>query len=172
MKKIVWEIGDGLVGSPYPTVDSPIAPTATIDITTDNLTFFRHFDKGYLQEQYVVLGKSMAQIARERGCARSTVGRAVVELGFGVRARKELRCSKGQVPFGFRIIEGSLVPHRGERLIVDRMAKMRDEGASYGKIAAWLNSEHVKTKNRVRAWDRPTVFKILRRVENSHSLPL
>jgi hypothetical protein len=143
-------------------VDSPIAPTILIEITTDKLTFFRHFDRDYLHEQYVVLGKSMNQIARERGCARSTVGAALTDFGFEIKVRKDLRCNMGQVPFGFRIVCGNLVPHRAEKLALDKMTGMRIAGSSYGQIAAWLNSERIKTKNRAAKWDRPTVYKILR----------
>lgn len=33
---------------------------------------------------------------------------------------------------------------------------------SYGKIANWLNENGIKTKNGAK-WDRPTVYKVLKR---------
>jgi hypothetical protein len=150
-------------GSGHPTLDSPIAPSTALSLTTDKLTFFRHFDKDYLHEQYVVLGRSMNQIALDRGCARSTVGAALKELGFAIRARSDLQCSKGQVPFGFRIVKGNLVAHGGETAVLNQMAELKRTGASYGEIASWLNSHGVKTKNGARQWDRPTIFKMLKR---------
>jgi Recombinase len=143
-------------------VSTPIAPTNLIEITTDKLTFFRHFDKDYLHEQYVVLGKPMAQIARERGCVRSTVRAALVGLGFKTQDRKELNCNKGQVPFGFRVVHGNLVPHQGEKAVLGRMADLKNTGATYGEIAKWLNTQGVKTKNGAQKWDRPTIFKMLK----------
>ncbi len=149
-------------GSPNPTLGPHIAPSSLIEITTDRLTFFRHFDKDYLQEQYVVLGKSMNQIAREKGCARSTVSVALGKLGFTIKAQSELQCSKGQVPFGFRSVHGNLVPHLGENEVLSQMADMRSSGASFGQIVTWLNSERIQTKKRIGKWDRPTVYKILK----------
>lgn len=124
--------------------------------------FFRHLDKDYLHEQYIVLGKSMAQIARERGCARSTVAVTLVNLGFRIGTRKHFRCCKGQMPFGFRTVHGNLVTREVESAVIKQMTAMRNSGASFGQIATWLNLEKVPTKNRVGRWDRPTVYKILK----------
>lgn len=158
------------VGSPYPTVGSSVVPSNAIEITTDNLVFFRRFDKEDLHHQYIILGKSMAQIAREKGCARSTVAAALVNLGFEIRARKDLRCSKGQVPFGFRVIHGNFVSHSSELEVINKMIQMKHRGMSYGEIAKWLNLSKIPTKNRSKKWDRPTVFKIIGRNINPNKL--
>ena len=83
-KKFVYEKN----GSGHPTLSSPIAPSVALNLTTDKLTFFRHFDKDYLREQYVVQGKTMNQFARNRGCSRSTVRTALAELGFQIKGSK------------------------------------------------------------------------------------
>jgi len=106
----------------------------------------------------------MNQIALERGCARSTVGAALKELGFTIKARSDLQCSNGQVPFGYRIVKGNLVTHGGEMAVLKQMTELKKTGASYGEIASWLNSQGVKTKNGARQWDRPTIFKMLKRL--------
>ena len=105
----------------------------------------------------------MNQIAREKGCARSTVSVALRKLGIAIKARSDLQCSKGQVPFGFRIVKGNVVTHGGEATVLDQMADLKKTGASYGEIASWLNNQGVKTKNGARQWDRPTIFKMLKR---------
>lgn len=104
----------------------------------------------------------MNQIALDRGCARSTVGAALKELGFAIRARSDLQCSKGQVPFGFRIVKGNLVAHGGETAVLNQMAELKKTGASYGEIADWLNEQKIPTKNKAYKWERPTVYKILK----------
>ncbi|MBY0314416.1 MAG: recombinase family protein [Bdellovibrionales bacterium] len=151
------------IGSGHPTLGSPIAPSIALSLTTDKLTFFRHFDKDYLHEQYMVLGKSMNQIARERGCSRSTVGTALADLGFEIQARKELRCNKGQLAFGERLIHGQVVRCESELRTIKRMAAMKVAGASYGEIAKALNSSGVKSKNKCNGWSRPAIYKILKR---------
>ncbi len=154
-------------GSPNTTVDSPTTPSAAFEITTDKLTLFRHFDKDYLQEQYVVLGKSMNEIARDRGCSRSAIKAALEELGFTIKPRSDLNCSKGQVPFGYRVLNGRLVTHEGETAVLNQMLQWRTSGASFGEIAQRLNARGIKTKNRVRQWDRPTVFRMLRKLAHA-----
>lgn len=162
-------------GSPYPTVGAPIAPTNAFEITTDKLTFFRHFDKEDLHRQYVLLGKSMNQIAREKGCARSTVGAALADLGFEIKDRINLRCSKGQLAFGERLIGGRIVRCESELRTIRRMAAMRAAGESYGEIALSLNSSGIKSKNKSSEWSRSAIYKILRRFKeldtnNSHTM--
>ena len=53
--------------------------------------------------------------------------------------------------------------HHGEQKIIAELAAKRAEGESYGHLADWLNENGVKTKNCADKWDRPTVYKILKR---------
>ncbi len=108
----------------------------------------------------------MAQIAREKGCARSTVGEAL-KINKIVRGSNDaVRHAYGQVPFGFRVQRGQLVPHQKEQSTIDHIVALRQGGSSFGQIADHLNSNGVPTKNRAKEWDRPTIFKICRREEN------
>jgi hypothetical protein len=59
--------------------------------------------------------------------------------------------------------KGLLVPHLGEQAILADMVKLRQQGKSFGDIADWLNQSEIKTKNGSAKWDRPTVFKIIKR---------
>lgn len=93
----------------------PSPPSLAIEITTDKLTFFRHFDKDHLHEQYVVLGKSMNQIARERGGAQSTVWAAMRTDGssYGQTAvalnssevKSKNKCRKWSRPTVYKILQ-------------------------------------------------------------------
>jgi hypothetical protein len=56
-----------------------------------------------------------------------------------------------------------LVEHLGEQKTIVKMAARRAEGASFGDLVDWLNENGVKTKNGVGKWNRPTVYKILKR---------
>ncbi|MEZ4871342.1 MAG: hypothetical protein R2827_03660 [Bdellovibrionales bacterium] len=67
------------------------------------------------------------------------------------------RHAAGQVPFGYRVQRGQLVPHLKEQATISQMVALREDGCSFGQIVDHLNSNEVPTKNRTRAWDRPTV---------------
>jgi IS30 family transposase len=122
-------------------------------------------NKVFLQQKYLSEGLSARQIAREIFSARSTVSASLIE--FGIEPAGRFRGFKGQLGFGERLVKGRIVPHKGEKAVIDQMASMREAGASYGRIASWLNQNNVRTKNRVKGWDRPTVFKILKKNENN-----
>jgi len=119
-------------------------------------------NKSFLQQKYISEGLSASQIAREISSARSTVSAHLTEFEIG-RDENMRHGSKGQLGFGERMVKGRIIPHKGEKAIISEMAAMRADGASYGKIAGWLNQQGIRTKNRVKGWDRPTVYKILKR---------
>lgn len=156
-------------GSSIPTLGSSIVPKPVIEITSNKITYFWRLDKDYLEREYIKNGKSMAQIAREKSCARSTIGAALRKSSI-CRSTKPENSLSGQVPYGFRLEYGVLVQHKSERQVIDQMIGRRASGDSYGKIADWLNSEEIKTKNKTKAWDRVTVFKILRRYSSPYEL--
>jgi hypothetical protein len=53
------------------------------------------------------------------------------------------------------------------------MAARRADGESFGDLVDWLNGSGVKTKNGAGKWDRPPVYKILkRRLAMRHDLVL
>lgn len=124
-----------------------------------------------MTEQYVDNRKSLAQIAREIGCARSTVVKFLLEFGIELR-RDGLLPSypKSQPAYGEKLYGGKIVPHLGELRVIEQFKELRKHGLSYGKLAKWANENQVPTKNKAGRWDRRTIFEILRR--NTKPLPL
>ena len=82
---------------------------------------------------------------------------------FGLERQDEGQRLKGQIPYGWRSLKGLLVEHLGEQKIIVEMAARRADGASFGDLVDWLNGNGVKTKNGAGKWDRPTVYKMLKR---------
>lgn len=105
----------------------------------------------------------MAQIAREIGCARSTVVKFLLEFGVELRKDGLPHYQKSQLAYGEKLYGGSVVPHLAELRIVAKFMELRREGRSYGEIAWWANQNGVPTKYRTGRWDRRTIFEILRR---------
>lgn len=68
--------------------------------------------------------------------------------------------------------KGLLVPHLGEQAILSDMVKLRQLGKSFGDIADWLNQNEVKTKNGSSKWDRPTIYKIIKRSNDTDDLKI
>ena len=118
----------------------------------------------FLRQRYREKQLSTGQIAREIRSARSTVKEALETFGIQLRSIDDAhKLNKGQVAYGEKVIKGKTVRHCAEQRVLKQMLKLRNEGASFGKIANWLNSEGIPTKNRTAAWDRPTVYKVIRR---------
>ena len=106
-------------------------------------------------------GANLAYIADLAGVSKTTVKDRV--KSFGLKRQDDGPRLRGQVPYGWRLVKGKLVEHQGEQNIITQMAARRADGASYGGLVDWLNGDGVKTKNGVGKWDRPTVYKILKR---------
>lgn len=141
---------------------SPISPIQSIELSTDKITFFRHFDENYLRDQYVVLGKSMNQIAKDMSCSRSSVRGALERLNFQIKSSTEQNCSRGQLAYGEQLVGGKIVPHKAEQKVIQKILELREAGATYDAVAVWLNDQGVPTKNGAKSWQRPTVFKIIK----------
>jgi hypothetical protein len=120
-------------------------------------------DKEFLYQEYVVLGKSTKQIAREQGCAASTVSKYLYEFGFPPRTTGLPHQRKGQIPYGSRVVKGRLVEHKGEQAVIAQLIELRKQGKSFSDLVAWLEINMVRTKSKYARWDRPTVYKILQR---------
>ena len=117
-----------------------------------------------LRHLYLEKRLSTRQIAREICSARSTVKEALGRFGVPLRPNDEAhRLNKGQLAFGERMINGKVVPHLTEQRVLEQIIKLRRSGKSYGAIVGWLNSQGLPSKNRAGAWDRPTIYKILKR---------
>ena len=66
----------------------------------------------------------------------------------------------GQVPFGYKDINGTLHKDPLEQFVLQSIKRMRNEGASLNRIASYLTTSGVPTKNGGR-WQSNTVNKIL-----------
>lgn len=127
----------------------------------------------FLRQKYLVEGLSTRQIAREICSARSTVKDAIKGFGIPLRPGEEARkLNKGQLAFGEKMVRGRIMPHGGERRVLRQMVDLRRRGDSLGKIAAWLNAKGVPPKGSARHWSRPTVFKILQRIDSTPQEPV
>lgn len=86
----------------------------------------------------------------------------MANLGFKAHDRKVVRCSKGQTPYGYQLKNGVIAVHKTEYQILEKIRLKKNNGESYGQIAAWLNTQNVTTKNGIGHWSRSTVFRILK----------
>jgi len=68
----------------------------------------------------------------------------------------------GQVPFGYKDVNGTLQEDPMERFVLQQIKKMHDDGTNLEKIARYLTKAGIPTKNGGR-WQRNTVNKILGR---------
>lgn len=144
-----------------------IVPLPRIGYAVDFASALLVKDKDFLYQEYVVLGKSTKQIAREQGCAASTVSKYLYEFGFPPRATGLPHQRKGQVPYGSRIVKGRLVEHKGEQAVIAELTRLRSAGKSFGDLVAWLETNRIRTKSKSANWDRPTVYKILQRAHRN-----
>ncbi|MGE0171174.1 MAG: recombinase family protein [Oligoflexales bacterium] len=139
------------------------SPLPEIPVSIDFNAYPFVSDKDFLHLQYVVNQKSTKQIARELGCARSTVSKYLADHEIEIRTGDTPGQRKGQTGFGEKVRNGKVVPHLGELALLDKLQEMRDRGVSYGELVTWLNQNGIKTKNGLAKWDRPTIYKILQR---------
>lgn len=118
----------------------------------------------FLREKYLVEMLSTRQIAALVFSARSTVVRHLRAYGIPMRREDEAHdLNNGQCSFGEKMVAGKAAPHKGELVVLRRMQTLRNNGLSYWKIAAQLNSSGVPTKNRKTKWHATTVMKMLKK---------
>ena len=60
--------------------------------------------------------------------------------------KKERREIYGEVPYGFDVVDGSLVDNPQEQATKARIMNLRDRGLSYQKVADTINADGVPTK--------------------------
>lgn len=66
----------------------------------------------------------------------------------------------GAPKYGQTVVDGELVPHPSESIVVDRIHQMRKDGMSYAAIARTLTDEGVPTKRGGR-WQSTTVSRVV-----------
>lgn len=147
--------------------DPQNVPQALIPLRTPFSSYPWFKDKGFLAQEYLERQKSLAQIARELGCARSTVLKYLLEAGVEPRRDGLLpNYRKSQLAYGEKIRNGQAVPHLGEIGVIRQFVDLRGQGLSYEKLATWANRERIPTKNRTGRWDRRTIFEIIKRSQH------
>ncbi|TVQ80876.1 MAG: hypothetical protein EA369_01445 [Bradymonadales bacterium] len=105
----------------------------------------------------------MGQIAREIGCARSSVMKHLDLFGISIRQGPLRTGFTGQLAFGYKLERGKVVPHRSEQKLILEMRRLRTNGNTYREIADWLTSQNIRTKTGLEKWDRKVVHSILKR---------
>lgn len=120
-------------------------------------------DKHFLNQKYVLEGRSIAQIAAEILSSREAVRMGLIEFGIKRKKRGESGRNPSQVPYGFRKVEGKLIAHLGEQRVIQSVKKMSNGGVSYRTICEFLTSIKVPTKNRGKSWQPEMVRRILNR---------
>jgi hypothetical protein len=105
-------------------------------------------DKDFLHQKYVLEGLSIAQIAAQILSSREAVRMGLIEHGIKRKGQGKPGLRPAQVPYGYRLSNGVMVPHLGEQKVISSVKKMSNEGLSYRKICEFLISVGVPTKNR------------------------
>lgn len=74
------------------------------------------------------------------------------------RARGEK--TGGNIPYGYQLEDGKLIPEPQEQAIINKMKQWREQGATFQAIADRLNNKGIVTKLG-KAWDRAKIYQII-----------
>jgi hypothetical protein len=120
-------------------------------------------DKDFLTQKYLVERRSIAQIAAQIVSSRATVRKALIEFGIKTRQRGKPGLRPAQVPYGYRMVDGLMIPHQGEQKVLSVVQKMNAKGLSLRQICEFLTSIGVPTKRRGQRWHPEMVRRLLQR---------
>jgi DNA invertase Pin-like site-specific DNA recombinase len=67
----------------------------------------------------------------------------------------------GAIPYGFKLVEGKLIPHEPEQKILKKMKRWRYEGKTLREVARRLNQEEIPTHREGVKWSHKTVSCVL-----------
>ena len=112
-----------------------------------------------LQEKYVIQGLSLAKIAGEFLCSKTTIRKALTDAGVPIRERQQKGRSSNP-RYGTRSVKGQRVEHMGEHRVIKTIVEMREEGLSFRQIADFLTKVGVPTKTRRKKWHKEVVRQI------------
>ena len=118
-------------------------------------------DKSFLHQKYVLEGRSIAQIAGEILSSREAVRMGLIEHGIKRKPQGQPGLRPAQVPYGYRLSDGLMIPHLAEQRVVSSVKKMADDGLSFRKICEFLTSVGVPTKNRGHGWHPEMIRRML-----------
>lgn len=120
-------------------------------------------DKDFLHQKYVIEGRSIRQISEEILSSRAAVRDRLIEFGIKRKAQGKPGLRPAQVPYGYRLSNGMMVPHLGEQRVLASVKKMVGEGLSYRKVCEFLTSVAVPTKKRGQRWHPEMIRRLLQR---------
>jgi len=120
-------------------------------------------DKEFLTQKYATQGRSISQIAEETFSSKSAVREALLGFGFKLKGQGKPGRRPSQMPYGYRMLDGLLVPHLGEQRIIASVKKMVGDGLSYRKVCEFLTSVGVPTKNKGKSWQPEMIRRVLSR---------
>ena len=120
-------------------------------------------DKTFLTQKYATEGRSIAQIAKQIFSSRATIRRALIGFGIKPRQRGKPDLRPAQVPYGYRMSDGLMVPHLGEQRVLSVIQKMHAKGMTLRQICDFLSGIGVPTKRRGQRWHPEMVSRILKR---------
>jgi hypothetical protein len=66
-----------------------------------------------------------------------------------------------QLKFGFKKIEGKVLPHKGDRLIMGAIKDFRTDGLTYRQIAQRMMALQIPTKNGKVKWHPMMIKRII-----------
>lgn len=90
----------------------------------------------------------------------------LIECGIKRKGQGKPGLRPAQIPYGYRLSNGVMVPHLAEQKVISSIKKMSDEGLSYRKICEFLTSVGVPTKNRGHGWHPEMISRILKRASH------
>lgn len=97
---------------------------------------------------------AFAQYERELINERTQGGRAAKAAKGGY--------AYGAPRYGFRAVDGELVPHLDEQNVIALMTRHRRSGKSFAAIASYLNEREIPTKTGKGLWSATQVINVLR----------
>lgn len=142
------------------TVEFP-PPNIPIISNIQQLPLFK--SESFLRQKYLEEKLSSRQIAALTVSARSTVMKYLKAYDIPLRSEDEaLLHNKGQMAYGERRVNGSVISHQREIENIEKIKTLRAQGFSYWKIADVFNSMKIPTKNKGSRWHPTTIMKILK----------
>ncbi len=106
-------------------------------------------------------GLSLRQIAAKKVHSRSTISKFLKQSGVSLRASGQGHGNPSQLKFGYRKIEGGVVPHKGELQIIEAIKDFRTEGLKMRQIAERMTALRIPSKNKKLKWHPMMVKRII-----------
>lgn len=145
-----------------PAYEPKASRTQILDITVNPQRNFLN-DKEFLYQKYTVEGSNIGFISQISGLSKTTIKEKIKQ--YGLEKNKNIKPLLGQVPYGWRIVKGQLVIHKGEQEVVQKMSMLSKKGKSLRQIAKYLQDNGVRPKNGTK-WQAASILKILRRYKS------